>query len=189
MKHTPEGNTAILSTPPSMFPSSNGQITIDSSPVPAIGESCSCGDPGIDHQACAGIELIWLTGRIEWMKSVQQSGGGDLSGMLWGRSRPSREAGWLIGKDREAVRHGQRCCGRQRRTKWDFQSIKIINASRGDWWSDRRGLQFLKGEMVSGANRHKQAQETLWVEKHRQYNSGRWWASDWSRTPGGWRQW
>lgn len=81
-KNVPEGNTAILSPPPSMFPGSNGQVTIDGSPVTAIGESCSCGDPGIDHQACAGIELVWLTGRIERMKSVQQGGGGDLSGML-----------------------------------------------------------------------------------------------------------
>lgn len=88
-----------------MLPSPDSQITIDGSTIAAIGQRCSRSDPSIDDQTSARVELVWLTSRIERVEGVQQGGGRDLSGMLRGRPRPTRETGGLGREDREAIRH------------------------------------------------------------------------------------
>jgi hypothetical protein len=68
-----------------MFPGSRGQSPVYGASYVTITSRLGGGQPGIHDQARAGIEFVGLAGGVDGVHAVQESGGGDLGGLLGGR--------------------------------------------------------------------------------------------------------
>lgn len=83
-----------------MFPGSLGQLDVNGASLPTTEASIDGGEPCVNDDTGASIEVIGLSRGMCDVEGVEEGGGGDLSGVLSGQ-----DVARAVGVARQTIRH------------------------------------------------------------------------------------